>query len=56
MSPSLAEVPEWKPPAALTVEQFIEGIDVLLGKIFSICPSDSSKQKKEKQAAGQPPM
>lgn len=54
LNPSLAEVPELKPPAALTVEQFIEGTNLLPGKIFSICPPDSSKQKKEEQAAGHP--
>lgn len=51
---SLAEVPELKPPAALTVEQISGGTDLLPGKIISICPPDSSKQKKEEQAAGQP--
>lgn len=52
---SLAKVPKLKPPAALTVEQISKGTDLLPGKIISICPPDSSKQKKEEQAAGQPP-
>lgn len=50
---SFAEVPKLKPPAALTIEQISEGTNFLSGKIFSICPSDdSSKQRKEEQAAG----
>lgn len=56
LNPSLAEVPKLKPPAALTVEQFVEGNNLLPGKIFSICPPDSSKQKKGVQAAGHPPQ
>lgn len=56
LHPSLAEEPEIKLPAALTVEQFIEGTCLLPGKIFSICPPHSSKQKKEEQAAGRPPQ
>jgi len=52
VKPPIADVPELKPPAALTVEQISKGTSLLPGKTISICPPDSSKQKKEEQAAG----
>lgn len=47
LNPSLAKIPQSKPPAALTAEQFIEGTNLLPGKIFSICPPDCPEQKQE---------
>jgi len=51
LKPSLAEVPKLKPLAALTADCTDKGTDLLPEKITTICPPDSSEQKRNEQAA-----